>query len=475
MRPLSRSLSVALLVGCFATAVAVTGEQEGIVGPCEGPYKRRTPSPEELETVLRNHQEWLKNDGKRLNDMRRANLCQAYLIETNLQKADLTGANLQEAYLIRINLQKARLTETNLQKADLAETNLQEARLYDTNLREARLTGANLQKADLIRTNLQKARLTGANLQKARLLETNLQEARLYDTNLQEAYLIEANLRGAHLYGANLQEADLTGTNLQGAIYEPNPGKLPNFWTLTDPHKNNLETLLFHRSPAGLIALREAFKKGGMRTQERQLTYAIEHTKQLQAWDPSWHNPREEDPRPWLEKLAGKSESLFSYVLFELPSGYGLVPSRALATLGLLILVFSLVYMVALVTARGRAGIWVTWPTNRVYKEEGAKEATRATNTFFFPRLQAWAAGHWWGVLLRGVSVPLIGLYFSLLSAFSLGWRELNVGTWIARVQSREYRLRATGWVRTVSGIQSLLSVYLLALWVLTYFGRPFE
>jgi hypothetical protein len=130
---------------------------------------------------------------------------------------------------------------------------------------------------------------------------------------------------------------------------------------------------------------------------------------------------------------------------------------------------------VALVTARGRAGIWVTWPTDRVYQEEGAKEATRVTNTFFFPRWQARAAGHWWGVLLRGVCVPLIGLYFSLLSAFSLGWRELNVGTWIARVQPREYVLRATGWVRTVAGIQSLLSVYLLALWVLTYFGRPFE
>ena len=90
-----------------------------------------------------------------------------------------------------------------------------------------------------------------------------------------------------------------------------------------------------------------------------------------------------------------------------------------------------------------------------------------------FPRNLA--AGRWWGVLLRGVSVPLIGLYFSLLSAFSLGWRELNAGTWIARVQPREYVLRATGWVRTVAGIQSLLSVYLLALWVLTYFGRPFE
>jgi hypothetical protein len=223
------------------------------------------------------------------------------------------------------------------------------------------------------------------------------------------------------------------------------------------------------------MALREAFKKGGMRTQERQLTYAIEHTKQLQAWNPAWWHKDKEDPRPWLEQLAGKSESLFSYVLFELPSGYGMVPSRALATLGFLILGFSLVYMVALLTARGRAGIWVTWPTDRVYQEEGGKDATRVTNTFFFPHLQARAAGRWWGVLLRRVSIPLIGLYFSLLSAFSLGWRELNVGTWIARMQPREYVLRATGWVRTVSGIQSLLSVYLLALWVLTYFGRPFE
>jgi hypothetical protein len=40
--------------------------------------------------------------------------------------------------------------------------------------------------------------------------------------------------------------------------------------------------------------------------------------------------------------------------------------------------------------------VWVTWPTDRVYQEEGTKEATRVTNTFFFPQLQARAAGRWW-------------------------------------------------------------------------------
>jgi hypothetical protein len=65
-------------------------------------------------------------------------------------------------------------------------------------------------------------------------------------------------------------------------------------------------------------------------------------------------------------------------------------------------------------------------------------------------------------------------LQFSILSAFHIGWRDLNVGTWLARLQTREYTLRATGRVRTFAGVQSLLSVYLLAMWVLTYFGRPF-
>ena len=45
----------------------------------------------------------------------------------------------------------------------------------------------------------------------------------------------------------------------------------------------------------------------------------------------------------------------------------------------------------------------------------------------------------------------------------------------MSRIQKSEYILRATGWPRTVAGLQSLLSVYLLALWVLTYFGRPFD
>jgi Pentapeptide repeats (8 copies) len=165
--------------------------------------------------------------------------------------------------------------------------------------------------------------------------------------NLQGANLFNARVQGADLSGANLQGAELRFANLRGALYEPDPdpAKLPAFWTLIYP-RNQLDTLVFHRSPAALVALREAFKKGGMRTQERQLTYAIEHTKRLQEWDPLWYRDHsyKQDERSWLEKLAGKGESLFSYALFELPSHYGMAPGRALWGLLSLIPIFALPY-----------------------------------------------------------------------------------------------------------------------------------
>jgi hypothetical protein len=66
-------------------------------------------------------------------------------------------------------------------------------------------------------------------------------------------------------------------------------------------------------------------------------------------------------------------------------------------------------------------------------------------------------------------------MFFSLENAFNLGYKEFNVGQWLRMLTKRQYELRAVGWVRTLAGAQSLVSIYLFALWVLTYFGHPFE
>ena len=61
------------------------------------------------------------------------------------------------------------------------------------------------------------------------------------------------------------------------------------------------------------------------------------------------------------------------------------------------------------------------------------------------------------------------------ISALLIGYQELNIGQWLKMLTKREYDLTMVGWARTAAGVQSLLSVYMLALWVLGFFGHPFE
>lgn len=64
--------------------------------------------------------------------------------------------------------------------------------------------------------------------------------------------------------------------------------------------------------------------------------------------------------------------------------------------------------------------------------------------------LERWPGGPKARLAYRVLRVIALGLYTSILSAFHIGWRDLSVGTWIARLQPREYTLRTTGWVRFV-------------------------
>jgi len=172
-----------------------------------------------------------------------------------------------------------------------------------------------------------------------------------------------------------------------------------------------------------------------MRQQEREVTYA-----QMR----------------WQRRNTGGLEGALQFTAFEATSAWGMAPARPLWILLGLIPVFTLLYMVPIARPSSRAALWRVWDKDRARKDQVGQDDPE------------------W-LLARGYRVPLYALFFSVLSAFHIGWKELSIGSWIARLNPYEYTLRATGWVRTVSGVQSLISVYLLALAVLTYFGRPFE
>ena len=66
-----------------------------------------------------------------------------------------------------------------------------------------------------------------------------------------------------------------------------------------------------------------------------------------------------------------------------------------------------------------------------------------------------------------------VAMFFSLMSAFNIGFRDFNFGRWLRLLTRAEFDIKAVGWARVVAGWQSLISLFMLALWVLTYFGRP--
>jgi len=379
----------------------------------------QTLSEAGLSKILKEHKDWLSSLGEH---GARANLSGADLREANLSEADLSLANLREA-----NLSRAFLSGANLSGADLSLANLNWVKLGG-----AELIGAKLRGADLNGAHLNGANLWGAELIRAKLVFADLRAA-----NLSGADLREANLRGAELIGANLKGAKLIETNLKYAYahfsdfsysyFEPK-----NVEEFVFLGAKGLSTIRFDNFTAA-VDLRAVAKETGLRSEERALTSAL-YKYHLRG-------------APFYERI-------FEHFLLGSTTDYGASPWRSFCVLAFFIVIFSFYYMIIL-RRRGKDGIWKIWIPERVRKDLGKNKPIRLN--------------------LHGLAAWRIGFYFSVLSAFNIGWRELNVGNWISRVQRQEYIYRATGWTRTISGIQSLLSVYLLALWALTYFGRPFE
>ena len=461
------ALLLALIWLCALT-VSPAAAQE--VDAC--PHKKGWKiSAEGLRDTLEVHGIWLKNGGwQNPTVLGRAVLCNANLFGANLEGANLSGANLEGANLFEAKLKGATLIEANLKGADLRFANLEGA-----DLSFARLKG----EVDLFQANLEGAELRHVKLEGARLTQANLKKANLTD----------ARLKGADLSGANLEGAKLTNADLTKVRYEPTSAPAKGFLT----GLQGLTTLRFGLGKeSGLVLLVKQLQEAGLRDLERDAVYALEfgrtcHLLAELCHRPEWRPTEDNVSLPLFSGLGrilladfsnffevlrrGRKtfEGAFRLVFFGLPTAYGREPARALGLLLLLMVLMTFVYVVP-IAKRPRpdqlSGVFQILPEGRLINN---RESDGTTTVLTSPSedvqpLQV--------LLPRALSYAF---YFSALSAFRIGWRDLNVGSWLTRLQAREYELRGRGWVRVVSGLQSLTSVYLIAIWALTYFGRPFQ
>jgi len=88
----------------------------------------RTYTEAELRKIIKEHGNWLRDEGGKRADLTGADLSGAYLTGANLTGANLAGAYLAGADLTGADLAGANLTRANLTRADLAGANLTRAR-----------------------------------------------------------------------------------------------------------------------------------------------------------------------------------------------------------------------------------------------------------------------------------------------------------------------------------------------------------
>jgi uncharacterized protein YjbI with pentapeptide repeats len=450
-----RSVGIVCLGLVLATSIWAQEPPGQETCPHEKDWK---PTNEELQRVLSDHKAWLNES--EFSSKGRANLC-----NVNLSGAKLNNANLRFAELNNADLSRAELNNADLAFAELNNANLGGAKLNNADLTSARLNNADLRFAELNKANLSGARLNSADLTLAELNNADLSFARLNNADLGGAKLNNADLSFARLNNADLRGAELNNADLISA--ELKDSKIANI-TLTkaayapasappDSYVagiTGLSSVTFPvaGSETGLVQLRDLLQKAGLRDLEREATFAIESGRTASAL------------KSWRENLPGAAEGAFRYVAFELTTGYGLWPGRALLLIAALWVLLIPIYAWPVWRSKRAptaSGIYRIWPKDRVEVREGQPTLDNPARIErlhgVVPAAMCWAA------------------YFSLLSTFQIGFREFSVGTWLTRAQPRNFALESTGWVRTVSGVQSLLCVYLLAMWLLTYFGRPFQ
>lgn len=444
----------------------------------------KTRTRAELDNILKENHVYEESQGKRgaRAGLFGADLNGAELNGAFLTGADLRGANLKGADLVGAHLNGAYLTGAYLTGADVGGADLNGAELSGAHLNRAVLTRAHLGHADLVGAVLGGADLNGADLDNARLNSADLSGAELVQTDLRHAHLGYADLVGAELGGADLTGADLDESKLKDVDFNGADLEHVKFEPITLPElrgiaaAKNLKLLWYDDDPDALSQLRKQFADGGFREQARKITYALKRRETEKSWQgcTSRKLPDGKTPRAILWSSDSNVANCGSYVLnrvfFDLTCQYGMSPGRPL-DIGVLIWFVCSVLYFACIRSTGKAGLY------RVYAQSFQEPPVAQRRV---ERISPVAITHTHVVrrhfqyLWREWPVFRACMFFSMMSAFNIGFRDINFGRWLRSLTRQEFDIKAVGWARVISGWQSLLSVYLIALWVLSYFGHPF-
>jgi hypothetical protein len=398
-------------------------------------------SQHDLEMLVKEHQLW-------------------YIYgQPNAKRLDLSHASLDSADLRSLPMDFLIADSSSLVRANLSGSSLMGASMIGADLRFAHLENVVFTSANLTNANLNHANVAGS------LWGGDKLRVFFSDGTQRDTVVAPASLHGANLKHTNMSRADLSGVNVSGAIFEVD--SLPDIPSIASCQ--NLKELRYDDNPARLVELRESLARAGFRDQEREVICALRRQS-----------------APWMET-----------VFFDWTCEFGCNLRRPWWLIIGLWLACGALYCACTIRSRG-SGVTLILP---VVVTEGRPEfqgdfgpvesdeeyfryshgprfgnkkvqysQLHPSNLFLSP-----GAKNKHRVLPIYCRLIAWTLLFSAMSAFNIGFRDINFGRWLRSLIPFEIDLQGYGWARSVSGFQSLISVYLVALWVVSFSGTPFK
>jgi hypothetical protein len=394
----------------------------------------RPRTKDDLDKILELHRVWLQTGGLQGS-------------QADFSGSDLTNAPLEKA---------------NLSKAYFGMAKLTDAGLSGANLDSASMDGALIDTPYLYRTSFRGTFLLGSHLRGAALIDSNMTGAFLNYADLSDAKILGCNLTGVNLDNANLRGTDFSGSDLHEVNYQPAIDATPRKIAFA----KNLGYIRYggraswESNSAPIYTLRRALREAGYDGASRQVNAAIHRVGERTLekilfdwtceWGANWVRP--------LELLLGMS--IFSIPMY----WFGLRFGRSTC-----LYVISTGKKIAIAGPRERA-----YPVSVVKSRRLPKSERRSLGSQPIPRWKnRWRSSY---RSLAGEAVAFgTASLFSLMTTFNLGFHDLALGRWLRLLQSRDFDLRAKGWMRVYAGVQSLVGLGLVALSLLSYFGHPFE
>ncbi len=375
----------------------------------------------------------------------------------------IANANLTSGLVERVRFRGASLTNVDFSAAGLTDVDFYSAGLTNVDFTEAGLTDVDFYSAGLTNVYFIEAGLADVNFRATGLTHVDFYAARLTGVYMQPDWAEDVRFTSVKFELAVVRLSEMSLGSFSGAsigekvVFETFITRKPLLASFATA--GNLADLTFESSEAGLITLRAGFDELGMQQQKREINFAIN---------------RERNRRHWQD---GQYGDWLLYWVVEFFTGYGLYSGRPATLMGLMTLLGTLVY--ARVIFRQSAGglsldepgIWLVKAEDSIRENELFQKDKPVAVCELFDR----TVGTRKSKIRRGLIGWGHALYYSAMVTFRIGWKDLSIGNWITRVDPRGVTLRSTGWVRAFSGVQSLVGVFLFAMWVWAYFSLPLE